>query len=358
VTAAGPLDPHIVERVGALLNTLFTPGARLKGSQRWTVVRGIAAGHSVVVKQVRTRRFEFAAGTPDHHVSRFASERGALEFFSGDDDLAGRVPPLLAVDEEFGILVLGDLGDHPSLADLLLGDNAVLARDTLLDYARLLAEFAVRSLPRVDEFDAPRGHTTHFAIWQLRDEVSKLALPRAAERALREITDDLENGDGWLTVGPADACPDNVLVTPDGLRLLDFEGAARYHALFDAGSLALPFPSCWCHDAFAEELRRELLEAHRVALGRTRDEYDERLARVSIIWSAWTLARWLDVTRRADFRPIARLASGRERVRAAAQVIATDATGALQQWAVDLDRALRTEWGAATDSRPLYPALS
>jgi hypothetical protein len=46
-----------------------------------------------------------------------------------------------------------------------------------------------------------------------------------------------------------------VLVTPDGLRLLDFEGAARYHALFDAGSLALPFPSCWCRGAFAEELR-------------------------------------------------------------------------------------------------------
>ena len=108
----------------------------------------------------------------------------------------------------------------------------------------------------VDEFDAPRGHATHFAIWQLRDAMSNLALSPAAELQLADIADALESDPGWLTVGPADACPDNVLVTPDGLRLLDFEGAARYHALFDAGSLALPFPSCWCHDAFAEELRQ------------------------------------------------------------------------------------------------------
>ena len=204
-------------------------------------------------------------------------------------------------------------------------------RDTLLDYARLLGEFAARSIPRVGEFDAPRAHPTHFALWQLRDTMRNLDLPPEAEHALVHIAGGLETDEGWLTVGPADACPDNVLVTPDGLRLLDFEGAARYHALFDAGSLALPFPSCWCHDALAEELRGELLDVHRVTLGRTRDEYDDRLSRVSIIWCAWTLARWLEVTRRADFRPIARLASGREHVRAAAQTIASEATGSFER---------------------------
>jgi thiamine kinase-like enzyme len=358
VTDTGPLDAHIVERVGALLGTPFTTGARLRGSDRWIVVRGEVADRSVVVKQVRTRRFDFAARTPALHVTGYASERGALEFFADDDDLADRVPALIAADEEFGILVLEDLGVHPSIADILLGDDTALARATLLDYARLLAEFAAHSIPRVDEFDAPRGHATHFAIWQLRDAMSNLALPPAAERQLADIADALETDPGWLTVGSADACPDNVLVTPDGLRLLDFEGAARYHAVFDAGSLALPFPSCWCHDAFADELRRELLDAHRLALGRTRVEYDERLARVSIVWCAWTLARWLEGTRRADFRPIARLASGRERVRAAAQTIATEATGPLRTWAAELDRALRAEWGTATDLRPSYPALA
>ena len=52
-------------------------------------------------------------------------ERGALEFFAGDDELAARVPHLVAVDEEYGVLVMDDLGVVPSLADVLLGDDPV-----------------------------------------------------------------------------------------------------------------------------------------------------------------------------------------------------------------------------------------
>src|SRR4029077_19613927 len=116
------------------------------------------------------------------------------------------------------------------------------------------------------------------AIIQLRAGVAKLGAPPAVEHALAEIMTSREAATAWMVVGPGDGCPDNVLVAPHGLCILDFEGAARYHAAFDAGSLAVPFPSCWCHDAFDAALRAELLEVHRAELGRPDREYRDAIA--------------------------------------------------------------------------------
>ena len=302
----------------------------------------------------RTRHFDAASASP--HAVRFASERGALEFFAGDDELAHRVPHLVAVDEEYGILVMDDLGELPSLADVLLGNDPVHARDRLLEYARLLAVFARRSAARIDEYDAPLGHPGHFAIIQLREGLAQLGAPPAVGQALLDITTRLEAATDWMMVGPGDGCPDNVLVAPHGLCILDFEGAARYHAAFDVGSLAVPFPSCWCHDAFDEELRAALLAAHSAEYGRAGAEYDAAIAQTTIVWSAWTLTRWLGHARlRESEMPFSSLATVRQRVRAAAQAIAENATGALRTWAADLDTELRVAWGPITDRAPRIP---
>ncbi len=350
------LDDHIVERVSAMLGAPLRQAARLDGSDRWIVVRGTAGDRPVVVKQARTRHFDPASGSP--HAVRFASERGALEFFAGDDELAARVPHLVAVDEEYGVLVMDDLGAVPSLADVLLGDDPVRARALLLDYAHLLAVFARRSAARIEEYRVPLGHPGHFAIIQLREGLAKLGAPAEVERALLDQAADLEAASDWMVVGPGDGCPDNVLVAPHGLCILDFEGAARYHAAFDVGSLAVPFPSCWCHDAFDAALRAELLEVHRAELGRPRPEYRDAIAQATVVWSAWTLMRWLEGARRQDFEmPFPNLATVRQRVRAAAQAIAELATGPLQTWAAALDAELRAAWGPGTDVRPEYPSL-
>ena len=184
---------------------------------------------------------------------------------------------------------MDDLGELPSLADVLLGNDPVHARDRLLEYARLLAVFARRSAARIDEYDAPLGHPGHFAIIQLREGLAQLGAPPAVGQALLDITTRLEAATDWMMVGPGDGCPDNVLVAPHGLCILDFEGAARYHAAFDVGSLAVPFPSCWCHDAFDEELRAALLAAHsrrvrpRRRRVRRRDRADhDRVERVDV----------------------------------------------------------------------------
>ena len=144
-------------------------------------------------------------------------------------------------------------------------------------------------------------------------------------------------------------------MTPAGLRLLDFEGATVYHALFDAATLTLPFPSCWCHDALPAALRAELLDRYCDAYGR--DDVEDELARVSIVWSAWVLTRHLGTMRESDFVFRPELVSGRQRVRAAAQTIAAVAAGATQDWAARLDAELGAAWGESTDRRPRVPAV-
>ena len=45
---------------------------------------------------------------------------------------------------------------------------------------------------------------------------------------------------------PADACPDNNLMTPDGVVLLDYEFAEVRHPVWDVAYLSVPWPTCWC----------------------------------------------------------------------------------------------------------------
>jgi hypothetical protein len=352
------LEPPVLRRVGELLGSSIQRSETLQ-ENRWIVARCTIGAGTVIVKQVRTRRFDFANGVPEGHVARFASERGALEFFAGDDELAAHVPRLLASDEEFGLVVLEDLGTIPTLAHLVLGDDPRRARTALFEYARLLGRFARQSMPRVDAFTAPKAHAEHFALEQTRASFDDLELPDGARDEMSTALDLLTRDTRWFTVGPADACPDNVLVAPERMYLLDFEGAARYHAVLDAGSLAIPFPSCWCHDAFSPGLRDDLVAVHRDALGRPAAAYDAALAASTITWNTWTIQRWLPGARRAEFSmPTAGLATIRQRVRAAAQDLAAGTAPALATWAAALEADLAAAWGPETARRPAYPAIS
>ena len=89
----------------------------LGGSRRSTVVRcRTATGGSVVVKA-------FTAGPES--VRAFVSEAAGLSL-----GLAG--PRLLGVAEEFPLLVMEDLGEAPSLADVLLGGDPKAAGEGML----------------------------------------------------------------------------------------------------------------------------------------------------------------------------------------------------------------------------------
>ncbi len=102
---------------------------------------GTAVGGSVVLKA-----YPHASQGP----ASFAAEAAGLEFTTG----TGVAPDLLATDPAERLVVMADLGDQPSLADLLLGTSPGRARDGLLSWARACGELAVRTVGRQREFTA------------------------------------------------------------------------------------------------------------------------------------------------------------------------------------------------------------
>ena len=339
------LDPAVVTALTAGMGEPLTIGPKLPGSSRNVVFRATAGDRAVVVKHA----------VEDDGGTRYRSERAALAFYAGDPELARLVPGLVYADDDTRTIVTDDIGECPTLAELLLAQDSAPAHNGLRELSALLGTFARRCATRLDAFDATGTFPNHFALMQVRERVGGLTASPAAEAALLDACAALESPGAWGTVGSADACPDNVLVTPAGLKLIDFEGGAVYHALFDTATLTLPFPSCWCHDALPDPLRSELLGIYAEAAGRPVDV--EALARVTVVWSAWALTRWLKPMRKEEFVHLPELVTGRQRVRAAVQAIAGHADGALHDWAAALDDELHREWGASTDARPQYPAL-
>jgi predicted Ser/Thr protein kinase len=99
----------------AALGTTLTAPEDLGGSERSLVLRcRLPDGGSVVIKTY-----------PDSDEGRqsFAAEAAGLALAGG----AGAAPRLLAASPRALLIVMTDLGSGPSLADLLLGDDAAAA---------------------------------------------------------------------------------------------------------------------------------------------------------------------------------------------------------------------------------------
>ncbi|WP_433220157.1 hypothetical protein [Microtetraspora malaysiensis] len=123
----------ILRAAGDLLDTELSDPVDLGGSRRSTVVRcRTATGGSVIVKAF--------AGEPEG-LRSFSSEATGLSL-----RLAG--PELLAVDAEVPLLVMEDLGDAPTLADLLLGDDPKAVTAGLLAWACGLGRLAAGSVQK------------------------------------------------------------------------------------------------------------------------------------------------------------------------------------------------------------------
>ncbi|GAA4227379.1 hypothetical protein FHR32_001487 [Streptosporangium album] len=238
---------------------LFGP-ADLGGSPRSTVLRcRTARGGSVVVK---------AFGTGPEALRGFAAEAAGLSL-----RLAG--PELLGVDASIPLLVMTDLGNAPTLADVLLGDDPEAAREGLLAWAHGLGRLAAESVHR--RADLARLWTTYGRglpsweeePWITQDAAALLMLLSGAGIAVPpglagELTLIGAVGeDGYPAFTPGDTCPDNNLLTPDGLRLLDFESACYQSVFLTAAYCRMPFSTCWCVFTLPAGLAEEIEQTYR-----------------------------------------------------------------------------------------------
>ncbi|MFI8525075.1 hypothetical protein ACIGB8_11540 [Promicromonospora sukumoe] len=190
-------------------------------------------------------------------VKRFLSDDGAFVRETAGLDLCPGTPDLLAQDAENRLIVMSDLGDLPTLADLLLGGDRAAAWDGALTWARALGRATGATRGRVDEARARLAAAEPWdADADLRTGLDRLldALPsidggqgrRAAVEAELAAARHLSTPGAAAVVSPTDTCPDNAVLGPDGWRFLDLEGTDVQHAAFVAAYALLPFATCWC----------------------------------------------------------------------------------------------------------------
>ncbi|MBR7830097.1 hypothetical protein KDK95_27590 [Actinospica sp. MGRD01-02] len=250
----------ILRVAGELIGTALSDPVDLGGSARSRVLRcRTESGGSVVVKA-------YAEGPAARRG--FAAEAAGLSL-----RLAG--PRLLATHSDTPLLVMEDLGAAPSLADVLLGGDPRAAADGLLIWARTLGKLAAESVRRRESLT--RLWTQHGGdtmSWQtrrwvdvgataLRDALTAAGIPAPDGLAgeLAGLGQDLH--DAYPAFTPGDTCLDNNLLTVEGLRLIDFEGACFAPVFLTAAYCRMPFPSCWCVFRLPAGLATEIEQAFR-----------------------------------------------------------------------------------------------
>ncbi|MEU8386302.1 hypothetical protein [Streptosporangium sp. NPDC048865] len=250
----------ILRAAGDVVGTELSDPVDLGGSPRTVVLRcRTASGGSVVVKKY---------GTEPDGLRAFTAEAAGLSL-----RLAG--PGLLGVDASVPLLVMEDLGSAPTLADVLLGDDPRAARDGLSAWARGLGRLAAASVRRRADL---AGLSARYGMgvpswdedpWPARYAAGfPAALAGIGIEAPPELAGELEriattDADDYLAFTPGDTCPDNNLLTPDGLRLIDFESACYQPVFLTAAYCRMPFSSCWCVFRLPAGLAESIEETYR-----------------------------------------------------------------------------------------------
>jgi hypothetical protein len=200
-------------------------------------------------------------------------ESAALTVLPGDV----RAPAVVAHGAAPPLVVLEDLGDGPTVAAALLGDDPAIAESAVQAWAVAIGALhgatrglreAFRSALAERQGDLPVADSrvpvdVEDAVRALDRECTMLGvrIPDGAFDELRGLAKRL-SGSGLAALTPADACPDNNVRTADGLVLLDFEGAQWRHVAWDVAYLAVPWPTCWCSWQMPDDVARRAVEAY------------------------------------------------------------------------------------------------
>jgi hypothetical protein len=110
----------------------------------------------------------------------------------------------------------------------------------------------------------PARHWLERRMEEIPRLLADLSLPSPPGLAadLAELTSILEPR-RYPVFSPGDICPDNNLLTADGVRFVDYESAEFHSAFLDAAYLRMPFSTCWCVFRLPDDLRRSAEAVYR-----------------------------------------------------------------------------------------------
>ncbi len=266
------------------------------GSGRSVVLRCRDSANAVIVKTYPAN----GAGR-----SSFAAEAAGLQLAGG----TGLAPSFLGADRDLLAVVMSDLGAGRSMADVLLGGSPSAAETALLSWARACGALSAAAGHRQPEFESLRagylgGHADESYMAGLGDRILGAAeaagqvgvsAPAGIGRELAEVAAAVAQ---HAVFSPGDICPDNNLLTGDGIRFLDFESAGFHSAFLDAAYIRMPFSTCWCVFRLPAGLSTAAEAAYRSEACAVRPELaDDQIWQPGVRRgvAAWTLSalRWL-----------------------------------------------------------------
>jgi hypothetical protein len=393
--ASGTLTPTTRGAVERLLSARFGAPVRIARatefpySQVARCALEAANGDAPPTVIVRILRDEPARSGP----ARLHNERAALEFLTSLG--SALAPRVIAGDAAAGLLVAEDLGTHPSLLDLLLGDDGEAARQGLLAFARGLGTLHAQTAGRASDYAEhrarlapadpdPEGLTAPGRVaesWsRVRDAVARLGLPRPrdVDDDVAEVARVLAAPGAYLALSSGDPSPVNCTVANGAVRFFDFEAAGFRHALIDATVLRYPYPTggpVWrLPPAVAALVEPAYREAVAPACPDALDDagYERGMAAASAAWTILRLARLERVEAGPDRDPWPLVPAGwsapiptRSRRRQLVSIVETGAASArragaldaLAAWLDGMIDALRARWPEAMEAIPLYPAF-
>lgn len=218
----------------------YAPVTRLRLDQELADV-----GDSVMIKTRRT--------DGDGHGGPPFLRREAAGLLTAAD--SGVTPRLVHFDDAAGLAIQTDIGTWPTLHELLLGSDPDAAAAGMIATGEAVGRLHAATIDREDEHrrilqgfdadaDADAGYVHTGEHWQqLEAACHDLDLPAAEparDEALALFARAADPRPGTLV--HFDPNPTNVLITPDGARLVDFEGCRFGHPGIDAAFLIYPFP--------------------------------------------------------------------------------------------------------------------
>jgi hypothetical protein len=171
-------------------------------------------------------------------------------------------PNLLASSDD--IMIMEDLGDGPSVADLLLGTDATAAHTALVLWARSLGRIAAATSGLEPATDTIRHEIIlDVNVFAELAQSWGVELPAGLANELHDAQSRLKASGLYRTLVVSDAaCPDNNRVTDKAVRFFDFEFACWSHAAIDAAYCLAPFCTCWCVAGLPDAIRRTMFDAY------------------------------------------------------------------------------------------------
>ena len=181
-----------------------------------------------------------------------------LKFLGDLDTETTFAPNVICGDIDSRLIVTEGIANAERLVEPILGEDSDKAEQSLISFARFLGKMHAttagksqdfeRHLSNVGEPGPNDGEHRRRILAHLKSVLDHLELSQTPSfhDEVEHVLDAMLNPGPFLSFVHGDHCPNNVLISGSGIRLIDFENASFEHTLIEGVYGRMMFPSCWC----------------------------------------------------------------------------------------------------------------